>query len=489
MRLILQLSCTGIRIFPFLAGIAVLIFPAYKGIWFGYLPVVGGWIAGLLVAKYLRTGTRGLAVSPPANAGVWLYVVPGIAQAGLLFLFRPVATFDGLFVFEHAKTLAASGVFDPLTYYPPMMAGYYSIWFRLFGASHIIAQLSHIPLSLAVTWLTVLLTRSISGHNRAGYWAGIWVAWYPGHFAYVLTTPYYHYLYTLFMMVMVFLACRSWPDEHETMLDNLSRRPRFIMLFCSGIFAALGALTKAVQLIAPAQIGVWLFLVFVLLALSPSADVSTTRRQAGRLFALWLIFCLGSVLALLPWIIRNYQVFGEFVPVCTSGGLVLYSANNSDSNGLYSAIPDQANISTPAEMLAHARWCSAQAQNWIWEEPVSFLKLVLIRFLHTWGSEATFTELINWRGEYRSWIKPGFSLVFLAGWSALVAAWCGRSWQSWSCRAAPGVYELLFGVIILSNAAIYAIFEGGDRHHLPMIGLIIAYIFCPDHREDQSRSC
>ena len=45
-------------------------------------------------------------------------------------------------------------------------------------------------------------------------------------------------------------------------------------------------------------------------------------------------------------------------------------------------------------------------------------------------------------------------------------------------------FPLLVAVLVLSNAAVYLVFEGGDRHHLPLVPLIMAILL---HRVTASK--
>ena len=452
LHLVSGLSAWAIRLFPQLVAACVLLFPGYKGVTLGYVPVVLGaawacWLVGL------RWGWA--ARWKPGLCS--LYLLPALVQVALLLMFRPEPLFDGLYVYRHAVELLQSGRMDPMTYYPPAMTWWYAGWFRWLGASHVLAQLSQIPLSIGVTWATLQLAREIAGTELSARRAALAVAWYPTFLGYVLTTPYYHYLYTLLTVIMVWLVYRFWKFE------RLSGG-----IFVAGLCAGLGALTKAVQLIAPLQVGFWLLVVLCV------------TKPAGAVVRRWVmgvvLFGVGMLLVLFPWMVRNWRTFHDVVPVCTSGGLVLYSANNPESNGLYSEGPDQVELATPADMLAHSRWCSEQAKAFMKNEPARFGNLVWRKFLHTWGSEATFTELINWRGEQHREIKQGFSLLFLAGWSGLVCLWAVLAAKRIRNQASLTAYEVLAGVLILSNALVYVVFEGGDRHHLPMVPVIVVLI-------------
>lgn len=445
-------SALAIRTFPLLVAGCVIIFPAYKGLALGYAPVV----VGALVAGWVMWAKKNPADEWTPGVGA-LYVMPALLQGALLLIFKPEPWFDGLYVYRHAVELLQSGRMDPLTYYPPAMTWWYAGWFRLLGASTLLAQFSHIPLSVAVTWSTLQLAREATGVEKLSRRTALVAAWYPTFVGYVLTTPYYHYLYTLCLVLMAWLIIRPWNSDRT-----------HGAIFLAGLCAGMGALTKAVQLVAPLQVGCWLLIMIALI--KPKGAV--VFRWGVRAF----VFGLGMVLVLLPWMVRNERTFHALVPICTSGGLVLYSANNPDSNGLYSAGPDTIELSTPSEMLAHSRWCSEQAKAFMKNETALFANLAWRKFLHTWGSEATFTELINRQGRSSLLIKRGFSFVFLAGWAGLVFVWAVSAARRLRCRGQLTAYEVLAGVVILSNALVYVVFEGGDRHHLPLVPLIIVLI-------------
>lgn len=453
---LLSIAAAKIRLFPLIVAGCVLAFPAYKGMVVGYVPV----FAGLAIAVALLLGKDAASrAAAPDHRYVWsilLYAAPALVQFGLLLVFRPAPLFDGLFVYRHAEVLAATGAMDPMTYYPPAQTWWYASWFAAFGVSPLVAQLSQIPLSLGVTWTVYQLTRNLAD-ERSARLAALATAWYPSFVVYVLTTPYYHYLYTLLTVVMTWGVMRF----HQS--DRFGVGLGWMLV--AGLAAGAGALTKAVQLIAPLQVLTWWFVL--------GLRTSPPWRKWASGFA---VFAFGMAAWLGPWMLRNHQVFDDWVPVCTSGGLVLYSANNPDSNGLYSAMPDEVVLSTPAEMLAHTRWCSDQAKRFMVEQPLAFLDLAWRKFLHTWGVEATFTELINWRGEGRGWIKPAFSAVAATGWAAMVALWAWSAWRRRAARASLTVFEIWAGVLILSNALVYVIFEGGDRHHLPLVPLMVVLL-------------
>lgn len=452
---LIRLATWTVRLFPLLVLAFVTLYPVLTRDRSGYVPVGLGVAAA--VAVIAQRERLSAWMGRVGDVGWWfaLYIVPGAIQFALLWWFRPEPWFDGLFVFRHGATLAATGVMDPLTYYPPAQTWWYASWFAVFGATALVAQVSQIPLSLGVTWLSGRLARESAG-PIAGRATALVIAWYPTFLGYVLTTPHDHYLYTLALLAMVWGLLR-WYE---------AATPRAAMTWAlfGGAMAGLSALTKAVPLIAPLQAATWV------VCLVMAGTLAVRRALAGV-----VVFSLGMAVMLAPWVLRNALVFDAFVPVCTSGGIVLYNANHPDSKGPYSARPDQASITTPAAMLAHSRWCAAEARRYIAEDPVRFAGLAARKALHTWGSEAAFADLINRRGAVQGWIKPVFGAAFVTGWALVAACWAFAAVHVQRKRVAASPFEWLLGVLVLSNAVAYLVFEGGGRYHLPFVPLIAGW--------------
>jgi 4-amino-4-deoxy-L-arabinose transferase-like glycosyltransferase len=453
LRAFLGLATAGVfRLLGVVAFVLIWIFPAYKGVWLGYLPVVaGGGLAVLFVwLERRRPGLFQRIERWPESAFRTLALTPCLIQVILILVFRSQPRLDALFVVEEARQLAETGVMNPLTYYAPAQTWWYAFFFRIFGSTPPVAQLSLVLLNA----LLILAVHGLAGKSAAPHrarWATLLVAFYPTSILYVLVTPYYFYLYTL-LMVATALGWLLFVHEDGVKLYAA----------LGGLAAGLAALTKAVFLVAPAQAMAFLFM---------------AKCRAGRSWvAGWLIFVLCFGLVLLPWIIRNYRVFGEPVPVCTSGGLVLYSANNPFSNGLYSHIPDTVKVTSPAQMLAHSRRCSKLAWQFIREHPDRFGWLVRMKWLHTWGNESTYTELINVRGQPAPGLENLLSGVVQTGWTWLVTLWMLRGVGRLYRQQAPSALELIVAILVISEWAVYSLYEGGARHHLPLVPLLIVFV-------------
>ena len=87
---------------------------------------------------------------------------------------------------------------------------------------------------------------------------------------------------------------------------------RFFPLILSGIFFALAVLTRPVGLF------LFIFIIFLILFRQPRWD--NVKHV--------VVLAMAMIILILPWTIRNYVVFGKFIPVTTQGSLVLWVSNN-----------------------------------------------------------------------------------------------------------------------------------------------------------------
>jgi hypothetical protein len=446
------------RVAGLLTGILLLIFPAYKGVWLGYLPLALGGIIAWGLWRLHTQCERQLARVPEQYAGLAIFLLAALIQGVLISAIPSAPTSDALFVYQQAVAWSETGRMDPITYYAPAQIWYYGILFRLFGPSPALAQWAQVPFAALIPLLIYAISRQHLPTPRARL-AAIASVLYPSLSLYLLVTPYYFYLYTLLILGMVW----CW--------HRLAAAPAHWRYACAGgLLAGWGALTKATLLVAPVQL---LFFLWI-------TGKGTLDRQSLRH---WLFFLVVMCTVLAPWVWRNQQVFDAPVMICTSGPLVFYSANNPESDGLYSDIPDRADIDTPQHMLAHMAWCNQMARDFIREQPGRFLELVWLKWLHTWGTETTFVELINYRGTALGQADPLLRFIVQTGWATVVLLWVSAACRSLKQRQPATMLELTAAIFVLSKFLIYALYEGGARHHLPAVPLLILYLAAATNRK------
>lgn len=110
-----------------------------------------------------------------------------------------------------------------------------------------------------------------------------------------------------------------------------------------------------------------------------------------------LLAQLIVVLMVLPWVIRNAYVHGEFVPLATNSGVVLFGGNNEGAEGGFHL--DGPFVMRGMSEAESSRQYARQALEFIYNEPGNFLRLIpakLIRFFSLTRMEHSGPALGPW---------------------------------------------------------------------------------------------
>ncbi|OYY67824.1 MAG: hypothetical protein B7Y47_15105 [Sphingomonas sp. 28-63-12] len=167
-----------------------------------------------------------------------------------------------------------------------------------------------------------------------------------------------------------------------------------------------------------------------------------------------------AAIVMLPWWVRNWLVFGAFVPLTSAGGIGLWIGNNPDATGNWMPQPE-AWQGLPE--LDYARRASGEAVAWIKGHPADFARLTIAKFLRAAG--------VSQFGLFRiaimsPSISPAlaamlFPLSFGAHWLML-----GAGAVSLRLRQVPGIWVVTLLVIAgFAQLVLFGVwFEFGERH-------------------------
>jgi 4-amino-4-deoxy-L-arabinose transferase-like glycosyltransferase len=249
------------------------------------------------------------------------------ARLGVFVVFHSTFAFDETGVIHgsaaydsYALNLLATGVYGkvspgvPDAHLPPLysyvLAGVYGI----FGRSSLAVALLHIALDCASLALLYHLCKRLFPHGEwVGTLAGVFYALYPYLIFQNLTlidTPLYVLLLYGFLLLMVILRQRPSLDRGTLEVAALA-----------GLALGLIALVRPNALIVVPLVGVWFLF----------------RRSLGQFLARLLPVALVSILVVVPWVMRNYSVYGAFVPFALNGGENFYQGNNEHTISYFSA--------------------------------------------------------------------------------------------------------------------------------------------------------
>jgi len=273
---------------------------------------------------------------------------------------RPIDDFS--WYFDRAIDLAAGrGLTDhgvPTAYwpvgYPLLLAGL----FLMTGPSLLAAKLLNVVLGLGIVWLSYRIARRLFASEAAARMALLLLAFYPNQIAYTSLTA----SETPFLFLML-LGC----------LILLRRKHRLRDDCLAGVVFGLGCLTKPTMLFVPA--------VFFGLSLLPRFRWAVVARGLVVYGALGLV--------ILPWSVRNYEVFGRPVFIVTSGGINLLIGNNPVATGGYGPADPVSEAAVEAEKDEGAREVVARtiALRHIRENPLRTIGLVPFRLWHLYAKD------------------------------------------------------------------------------------------------------
>jgi hypothetical protein len=120
-------------------------------------------------------------------------------------------------------------------------------------------------------------------------------------------------------------------------------------------------------------------------------------RKGSRKFAMSGMLALGVVLACVPWAVRNYNVFHEFFFIRSNLGLELRMGNSPGAAATFEEMDRQAHSYQHPRLVTkealrvkelgeveYMRQALDDALNWMKDNPLEFLKLTFLRFIHFW---------------------------------------------------------------------------------------------------------
>lgn len=123
---------------------------------------------------------------------------------------------------------------------------------------------------------------------------------------------------------------------------------------------------------------------------------------------------IGILCVLIPWTIRNYQVFEEFIPLTTSSGQNFYRGHNPYSLGVWVDEEMQRSINalpfTPKFEIEMSNIFKKEAWKAIKENPIRELWLTIVKAIQLWS-----INLSDQRSVHPMYYIPWFTMIICSG--------------------------------------------------------------------------
>jgi len=351
--------------------------------------------------------------------------------------------------------------------------------YLLFGHNIFIAKIAQLIVNSLTCIAIYLLVKRIFGEKIAVY-AAISVAIYPP-LAAMSVSLYSEALFTFLFALSILLLRIAMEKERLT-----------IFLF-SGLIIALATHTHPVSVFFP----------LVVLITIPFFNKKRKSISKG-------IFCyfITFIIALSPWILRNYIVFHEFIPFSSKGGIVAWTGSYVPGKGYYdNPITKRALIATIARlkgvsfreddltdpvfintMLASVtpkidRYLAREALNSVVRHPFAFAALMPLKIIRLWTGSYSgifnvgipFAEFIRdvnlfkthiFIFIFKSFIMLLSILIFL---SACIGIFIERvKWRESILILLPLIYFAMF----------YSVLNAISRLGLPALPFLLVYSLC-----------
>jgi len=239
--------------------------------------------------------------------------------------------------------------------------------FLIFGKNYLFVELTQALLGSVSAVLLALIGKKLI-KEQVGIFSGLIFAFYP--------------IYVYWVTVAQKLILDIFLLEFSLYLVLIScEKDRFSWHFLAGVWMGLTALSKSFYLSFIALYWLWILL--------------WKRLKFKKALLMGILWGFGALVAISPWTIRNYRVFGRFVPLTSSAGVNFWLGNNPEATGgLYSKEGKRILSLVPPNLMEKVKKAKDEAEvdeilgkagwEWVKSHPKKFLKLIPLRLRALW---------------------------------------------------------------------------------------------------------
>ncbi|MCX6050511.1 MAG: glycosyltransferase family 39 protein [Chloroflexi bacterium] len=230
----------------------------------------------------------------------------------VIYLIQYEVTEDALWYYKRGVEIAAGQGYlntdgAPTAFWPVGYPALLGLSFRLFGASVRTGQWLNLGMYMGIIICAYYICRELFQSETMSRIVVLILAFYPHHILYtalLLTEICFTFLILLGSLLLIKQLKKGAP----------------LTLYLTGLVFGAAVLVKPQAILLP-------FVIVLAHCLM--------RRWRVKLALSTLLIGLGITSALIPWTIRNYQLFHTFIFVSTNGGINLLIGNHPEANGRY----------------------------------------------------------------------------------------------------------------------------------------------------------
>ena len=314
--------------------------------------------------------------------------------------------------------------------FPLVLAGAMSV----VGEDHFRVRLVLALLGVVACYVVYLLGKELAGENVGVIAAGL-VAVSPvmaGFSILFLSETVFAIAMLISLWVLVKLANVKWGDNDR---------------FQGSLWSALAGISLAAAFYVRPS---WLLILPIVVVLI----LWSAKGHRVRALERAVLLILGFAVMLLPWVYRNYQVTGHFVPTTLWAGPSLYDGLNpqatGDSDMTFFERDQVMNRMSEYEMN---RYYTKQAVEYARQHPGHVIQLMGAKLLRYWKPWPNAPQFRSW------WMMAAVSVIFLP--AMLLAVYGG-----WVSRDQSLLLLITVGPIIYFSL-IHLVFVSSLRYRLP----------------------
>ncbi|GAB4194367.1 MAG: hypothetical protein OHK0022_10260 [Roseiflexaceae bacterium] len=263
------------------------------------------------------------------------------------------------------------------------------------------------------------------------------------------------------LFALLFLATAALLLQH-------ARSGRLVWALVAGLTAGCAALTRSPIMPLLPLLALWAC--GQLVPALRQGWRKLTARRAARLLLPGVLFLVCTAAVLTPWTLRNYRLYGGFIPSDTTGAVTLFDNNAPRRNVNYTAIRQSSD--NPAERQSYAM---RQAWAVISADPGRFAQKFARTSLLAWSPEE-FLVTQRFLATLLESPRTGALLAQLTVllWLAVPLALLGLVAAP---RAAPGADG--YRAVVIAMALVYTLMTGAthfeERYRVPFLLLLLPY--------------